>query len=473
MDGEEKKKATLEMYGGLWGGLIPLLVLVTILIWLSVAGKGGTQAFWPGGWLAIVAGLLLAKNKNEFCGAVMRGLGDKNGIVIVTVWLFAGVFGKLMVAGGLVEGLLWFGLETGAQGAIFTFLAFIAACLFAMGTGTSTGTVLSLIPVLYPAGIYLGANPALLAVSILSGAAFGDNLAPISDTTIVSAYTQEATMKDVVRSRFPLAITAATIAGIIFLIFGGGGDVSGLPELTVEVDPLGLLMLVSFAIVVGAALAGRHILESLIWGNLSAAILGIIIGKIKLSTIFHIPAERGMSTGLIEDGISSVVGAIIFALLVLAVTQILIESGVMQSILSWAEKTIARNVRQAELSTIFVTILASIPIAANAPAELLVGPSFVKPIGERFNLAPARRANLMDCAVCTIFYTLPWHICVIVWYGALVSASQAFNIPLPSIWTAAINPYTWSLLGVLLFSAFTGWNRKYADVNEHKSVLES
>lgn len=63
-----------------------------------------------------------------------------------------------------------------------------------------------------------------------------------------------------------------------------------------------------------------------------------------------------MSTGLIEDGISSVVGAIIFALLVLAVTQILIESGVMQSILSWAEKTIARNVRQAELSTIFVTI---------------------------------------------------------------------------------------------------------------------
>lgn len=281
MDGEEKKKATLEMYGGLWGGLIPLLVLVTILIWLSVAGKGGTQAFWPGGWLAIVAGLLLAKNKNEFCGAVMRGLGDKNGIVIVAVWLFAGVFGKLMVAGGLVgglvEGLLWFGLETGAQGAIFTFLAFIAACLFAMGTGTSTGTVLSLIPVLYPAGIYLGANPALLAVSILSGAAFGDNLPPISDTTIVSAYTQEATMKDVVRSRFPLAITAAAIAGIIFLIFGGGGDVSGLPELAVKVDPLGLLMLVSFAIVVGAALAGRHILESLIWGNLSAAILGIIV----------------------------------------------------------------------------------------------------------------------------------------------------------------------------------------------------
>jgi len=453
----------LTMYGGLWGGLVPLLVLIAILVWLSVAGMGGTKAFWAGGWLAIVAGLLLAKNKGEFCGAVMRGLGDKNGIVIVTAWLFAGVFGKLMVAGGLVEGLLWFGLKAGAQGAIFTLLAFIAAMLFSLGTGTSTGTVLSLIPVLYPAGVYLGANPAMLAVGILAGAAFGDNLAPVSDTTIVSAYTQEATMRDVVRSRFPLAISAAAISGVILLMFGGGGNAASLPEISAKIDPRGLLMLLSFAIVVGSALAGRHIVESLIWGNISAAVFGLLNGKMNLGTIFHIPAERGASTGLIQDGINGVVGAIIFALLVLAVTQILIESGVMASILQWAEKSIARTVKQAELSIIFVTILASIPIAANAPALLLVGPSFVKPIGERFNLAPARKANLMDCSVCTIFFTLPWHICVIVWYGALTSAAQAFNIPLPSIWAAMLNPYTWALLAVLLFSAFTGWNRKFAD----------
>lgn len=469
---EKKVTTKLEMYGGLLGGLIPLLVLIAILVWLSVAGKGGTKAFWAGGWLAIVAGLIFAKNKTEYCGAVMRGLGDKNGIVIVTAWLFAGVFGKLMVAGGLVEGLLWFGLKTGAQGAVFTFLAFIAACLFALGTGTSTGTVLSLIPVLYPAGVYLGANPVMLAVAILSGAAFGDNLAPVSDTTIVSAYTQEATMRDVVRSRFPLAVSAAAISGIILLIFGGGGNVANLPELKATIDPRGLIMLVSFVIVVVSALSGRHIIESLIWGNVSATIFGILIGKINFATLFHIPAKRGDSTGLIEAGISGVVGAIIFALLVLAVTQILVESGVMERILRWAEKTIARNVKQAELAIIFVTILASIPIAANAPAELLVGPSFVKPIGERFNLAPARRANLMDCSVCTIFFTMPWHICVIVWYSALVSAAQSFNIPLPSIWAAMLNPYTWALLAVLFFSVFTGWNRKYATENgKHNEAL--
>jgi Na+/H+ antiporter NhaC len=145
-----------------------------------------------------------------------------------------------------------------------------------------------------------------------------------------------------------------------------------------------------------------------------------------------------------------VVGAIIFALLILAVTQILVESGIMKRILSFAEKFIINTVRQAELSIIGVTVLASIPISANAPAELLVGPSLVRPIGEKFNLAPARRANLMDCAVCTIFFILPWHIVVAAWYAAVISA-------------ALYNPYSWALFGVLLFSAITGWNRRYAE----------
>lgn len=43
----------------------------------------------------------------------------------------------------------------------------------------------------------------MLAVAVLAGAAFGDNLSPISDTTIASAYTQDATMGDVVRRRLP------------------------------------------------------------------------------------------------------------------------------------------------------------------------------------------------------------------------------------------------------------------------------
>jgi len=42
----------------------------------------------------------------------------------VTAWLFVRVFAKLMVAGGMVNALLWFGLETGASGARFSAISF-------------------------------------------------------------------------------------------------------------------------------------------------------------------------------------------------------------------------------------------------------------------------------------------------------------------------------------------------------------
>lgn len=464
-----QEQKCLDLYGGIWGGLVPLCILVIGLVWLSVTERGGTKPFWACAWIALVVGLFLARNKAEYCKAAMRGIGDTTGIVIVTAWLFAGVFGKLMAAGGLVNGLLWLGMTTGAHGSIFTLCVFLAAMTFALGTGTSTGTCIALTPVLYPAGYFLGADPAMLGLAILSGAAFGDNLAPISDTTIVSAYTQGASMNDVVRSRFPLAMAAATIAAGVFLIFGGGGVQKSLPDIAAITNPMGAFMLIALAVVVIAALRGRHIIESLIYGNVAAAAVGLLIGTIKLDAIFSIPAKRGISTGIVEDGIQSTVGAIIFAILILAVTQILIESGIMRKILESAEKFIARSVTQAEFFIVGVTIAASIPISANAPAELLVGPSLVRPVGRRFNLAPARAANLMDCAVCTIFFVLPWHIAVAAWYGAVVSACEVYNIPAPAISTALYNPYSWALLAVLIFSICTGWNRRYAsstDVNE-------
>ncbi|WP_374055116.1 Na+/H+ antiporter NhaC family protein [Rossellomorea sp. FM04394] len=469
MNPESKK---LEMYGGTFGGILPLLVFLTFLIVLSVFERGGTQAFWAGGWIAIVIGLFLAKNKLSYSETIMKGIGDKNGIVIITAWIFAGVFGKLMQAGGLVDGLIWLGLETGAQGAVYTALAFVTAAIFATGVGTSTGTVIALTPVLYPAGIYMGADPAMLAVAILAGGAFGDNLSPVSDTTIVSSYTQGATMREVILTRLPLVVAAGIITIIVLLLTGGGSEVRALADIDQNANASGLLMLLSLIIVVSAAIFNRHIIEALIYGNITAVIIGLMIGNIKLTNLFHIPSERGQSTGLIEDGILGVTGAIMFVLLVLAITQVLIESGAMSKLLKLIQKSVAKTVRKAEAAIILVTLIVSIPIANNAPALMVIGPSFVKPLGEKFRLAPSRRANLMDCAVNTIFFILPWHVAVIVWHSTLATTAETYNIPLPSILVAAFNPYTWGLLLVLVFSVITGWRRTFSEQRQEEESIK-
>lgn len=451
----------LRLYGGPWATLVPILVFIGVMFWLSIEERASVTGFWVGGWAALAAGLLLVRTKRVYAEAIIRGMTDRTGVVVIVAFMFAGVFGALMSAGGLVDGLLWFGLETGVQGAMFTVVAFLLACIFAVGTGTSVGTVVAMVPVLYPAGVLLGADPLMLAVAILAGGAFGDNLAPISDTTIASAFTQDADMGDVVRSRLRLSLSAAAISVIVLAIFGGGGEVADDAGVGADTEPIGLIMLIPFAIVIYSALRKRHIVESLLWGSLSGIVLGLITGQIEPSELFSMPAERGESTGVIEDGLANVTAAVLFVLFILALTQILSESGVIARLLAWLETRAVRGVRSAELTIVGASLVFTVPLGANAPAILLLGPSIAKPLGARYNLSPARRANLLDCAVCTVFYMLSWHNAVIVWFSTLEETASEFDITSPSIFAAFANPYAWALLVVLVFSAITGWGRTY------------
>src|SRR5690625_5317338 len=102
--------------------------------------------------------------------------------------------------GGLVEGLVWIGSVTGVEGGLFVALTFLLASVFSTAVGTGYGTTVAFCTLMFPAGIAVGADPVILFAAILAGAVFGDNLAPVSDTTIVSATTQEADVPEIGRA---------------------------------------------------------------------------------------------------------------------------------------------------------------------------------------------------------------------------------------------------------------------------------
>ena len=457
----DDSKPRIRMLGGPATAVVPALVLVAVLVVLSIAERATISGFWVGGWAAVVVGFLLTTTKSAYAESLLRGLSDKTGAVIITAFIFAGVFGALLEGGGLVDGLLWFGLEAGVEGAAFVVLTFVLACLFAAGTGTSVGTVIAMTPVLYPTGVFLGADPTMLAVAIIAGGAFGDNIAPVSDTTISSAYTAKAKMGDVVRSRLPLSLSAAAVAAVVFAVFGGGGEQSA-RALGADATPLGLVMIVPFAIVIVLAMRGQHIITALTWGSLATIVLGVVTGQLVPGDVFSVPEAEGASTGLVEDGIAKVTGAIILVLFILALAQVLADSGLMARVLARLETHAARGVRSAELAIAMITLTFTIPLGANAPAILLVGPTLGRPLGRKYELAPARIANLMDCSANTAFYMLPWHNAVIVWFSTVAATADDYDLAAPSIGAAALNPYAWALLIVLLISIFTGWNRQFA-----------
>jgi Na+/H+ antiporter NhaC len=142
---------------------------------------------------------------------------------------------------------------------------FFVAGLLSLSTGSSIGTLLAVTPVLFPAGFSLGADPLLLIGALIGGAYLGDNLAPISDTTIVSAYTQGTSVAKVVRTRLRYAVAAATITIALYVFFAVTSDVidPGGNSLGIEEQPKGLLMLLAPAMLLFLMLKGHHLISAL------------------------------------------------------------------------------------------------------------------------------------------------------------------------------------------------------------------
>ena len=167
----ENKK--LEFRGGSFMALIPFAIFIVITIGLSFANAADLNMMIGAGVVGLLVGMLFVKDLEAYWDTILAGLGSKVGMTAVMLWLVVGIYGNILKSGHIVEGLVWLGVQLNMSGAAFTVAAFVFAALFAMATGSGFGTISTMSFILYPAGILLGSNPAVLAGAILSGAAVG------------------------------------------------------------------------------------------------------------------------------------------------------------------------------------------------------------------------------------------------------------------------------------------------------------
>jgi len=91
----------------------------------------------------------------------------------------------------------------------------------AFSVGTSWGTYAVVFPIAMPLAYAVNPDPFFLTLcfgAVLGGAVFGDQCSPISDTTILSSLATGADLMDHVLTQLPLAIAAASLAGICYTI---------------------------------------------------------------------------------------------------------------------------------------------------------------------------------------------------------------------------------------------------------------
>jgi Na+/H+ antiporter NhaC len=520
-DAESQRAVTMDFYGGRLASALPLVFFV---IWAIVQSAifriGAASGLVLGVLLGLIIGMVLVKGSwRNYANAIFEGMSKKVAVTAIVAWLWAGMFANTLQAGGFVEGLVWLASAVGVGKLLFPAVSFVLAALLATGIGTGYGTTIAFVTLFFPAGVLLGSNPVLLFGAILSGAVFGDNLAPVSDTTIVSAVTQDSDIGGVVASRFKYASIAAVLALILFVVFSaqmGGVDVdqSARSVLIERGNPLGLVHLLSMAVVIFTAVIGRHIIEAISWGIFSAAGFNLVLGLHEF-----VPADSPLSglpdrviafqkmlvfkveetvpiadqvaglpfVRLVEQGESAVAGSLysgavgffpmcVLVLLIVAAAQVMIRGGAFEVIEQFLLRTVARTVRTAETTLVLGTALVNGMITINTAAEIAIAP-YVANVGKKFNLNGYRRANILDANTSALGYIFPWSGGVLIGYTAMADLTEQYEwftldmmVNPVEVW-----PYVfhgWILLFVFILAAWTGFGREYTSDRTSEEVAQ-
>lgn len=453
MSKEEKK---LEFHFGTFGKLIPLFVAAAIIIWAAFS-QSNVNGYVVAFFVALITGVVFAKDDKAYGEAIVHGLSKPMFAVISMAVILAAISGKLISSSGVVQTIAVYVVAAGFTGKMFVAATFIITCLLAFSTGTSVGTYFVVIPILFPVGVMAGAAPEFMIGAIVSGAAFGDNLGPISDTTIASSTTQHAELGMVVKTRTRYSIPAAIGALILFLLFTktNTGDVAmeGVSEAAAK--PISLVMLVVPVVIIVLCLMRKHLIAALSYGIIAGAAAGLVTGIYKVSDLLAFPGGFSVK-GLIIDSITGTAGTVAMLIAVFSLLGVMECSGLFEDVGELLNR-FAKGKRSTEATIVISTGILSMVTGVISVAIVALG-DLVNEIGEKAGINPYRRANLLDCTGCVFCFLAPWTVHCVIPAQQSAQFGEAFAVAPASV--PLVNYYSICMLVILIAAIVTGYGRK-------------
>jgi len=401
----EQKKKRIEFRFGKFGKLVPLMVAAAMILWAAFS-QSNVNGYVLAFFAALVTGVLFAKDEKAYGEALVYGLSKPMFGVIVMAVILAAISGKLISASGVVQTIAVYVVAAGFTGKLFVAASFLITCLLAFATGTSVGTYFVVIPILFPVGVMAGAAPEFMIGAIVSGAAFGDNLGPISDTTIASSATQHADLGTVVRTRMRYSLPAAAGALVLFLLFSKTTDDGAITSSAAgTAKPISLVMLVVPAVIIVLCMMRMHLITALSWGILAGCAVGLLFGIYTVEGLISFPGGFSVSGAIIE-AISGTAGTVVMLIAVFALLGVVERSGVFEDVGVFLER-FARSERSTETAIVLAAGILSMVTGVISVAIVALG-DLVNEIGEKAGVDKYRRANLLDCTGCVFCFLAPW-----------------------------------------------------------------
>lgn len=340
------------------------------------------------------------EDKLEIMG---RGVGDKNIITMVLIFLLAGMFVGV-VGRSSAESVAYFVLSF-IPARFSVIVLFVVSAFVSLAMGTSVGTITLLTPIAVAISAGSGFGAPLCLGSVVGGAMFGDNLSFISDTTIAACNGQGCEMKEKFKENFGIAFPAA-LASLVIIAWRTVGSHAGETVL----GEYNLVQIIPYLLVLLGGIVGINVFFVLIIGIVSGAVIMLFTGATAATDLL-------VNMG---SGVSGMFETSMVAILVSAICALINEYGGFEALLKLIRK-IFKGKKGGKMGMGLLVGAMDIATANNTVAIVMANP-IAKEMSQTYGISPKKAASILDTFSCIFQGIIP--------YGAqmLVAISAAAEL---------------------------------------------
>lgn len=318
-----------------------------------------------------------------------RGIGDKNIVTMILIFMAAGIFVGV-VGRSSAQSVAYFILSIiPAKYAVAAL--FIISCFVATAMGTSVGTITLITPIGVELALSAGASVPLCIATVMGGAMFGDNLSFISDTTIAACNGQGCEMKDKFRENFKIALPAALATLVIILVMSLRSGIG-----SVSIQEYNLIQIIPYLLVLIGGIIGINVFVVLLIGILSGSLIMLVTGATAATDLL---ASMG-------SGAAGMFETTMVAILVSAICALINEYGGFAALLYGIRKAF-KGKKMGQLGMGLLVGAMDIATANNTVAIVMANPIAAE-MAEGYGVSKRKTASLLDTFSCVFQGIIPY-----------------------------------------------------------------
>lgn len=399
-----------------------MMLLLVGLLGVGMIGLGwvphlvvmlGMMVLWLYG---LVRGVAFGNMQKAMVASVGQGMGA------VYLLFFIGPMVAALMMSGAVPTLMYYGFAW-ISPSYFYLVAFVLCAVIGVCIGSSLTTCAVVGVVFMGIARAFGADLAITAGAVVSGAFFGDKMSPLSDTTVIAAATVGVDLFEHIRNMAYTTLPAFLLTALAFTWFVPEIAVGSLEDLYVlrkELMNSGLVhndALLIFVLLVGLALC-----------RVNALLIMVMVILMSLGLTFvHIQTDLGqlgnwlfhgyrnemigghISHLVTRGGMESMFFTQMMIVLALSFGGLLFALGIVPVLLE-VMRNVLTSANRATICVAATSLGVNVLIGEQYLSILLAGETF-KPVYKRLHLHRRNLSRTLEDAGTVINPLVPWSVC--------------------------------------------------------------